>query len=84
MLYEVITIQNGTEPISITNTAAQKRFLSFTNTSAGKTVTLLDITIRHCGWWGLTNGGGMINLNNSGTDGATLIARRCNFQYGFV
>ncbi len=77
-------IQNGTEPISITNTAAQKRFLSFTNTSAGKTVTLLDITIRHCGWWGLTNGGGMINLNNSGTDGATLIARRCNFQYGFA
>lgn len=72
-------LQLGITPVSATDTEHGRYFEM---TTGGKTLTLEDITLRNCGWWGSANMGGAVLISMVGTAGA-FTARRCNFEGNF-
>lgn len=73
--------ENSTDPVSAENKSLGRFAMMSTS---GKTLTIEDISIRHCGYYGSSNGGGMINvIVSSGTPGV-FTARRCNFIGGMA
>lgn len=75
---DVTIFQNGTDPVAVSKTN-QGRFALMT--TAGKNLTVEDLTIRNCGYYGSNLGGGTINLVQS-TSRCKFTARRCNIVGG--
>ncbi|MCX6309236.1 MAG: hypothetical protein NTY32_10555, partial [Bacteroidia bacterium] len=74
-------IQGATESLATsTSKTGINRFAALG--TADKSLEIRDLTIRNFGWWGLTNGGAIINNNVSDAIGASVTALRCNFEGG--